>query len=941
MSQSALLLQVSRTLLGRQLVTLSDRQLLERYVAGRDSNAFAALMVRHAGLVHGVCRRVLHDSHLADDVFQATFLLLSRKAASLRQSELVANWLFGVARRLSLKLQIKRERATKHERRIAAMKPESRSVQPWDDLLKILDEELERLPACYRRPLIACYLGELTHDEAAMQLNLSERTLRRRLTKGRELLRVRLNARGASLSVVVAAVAANTAKVDANVIDAAMCAISSGSTTANIASLAATSAQWTTAFKIRIGIAAILTVSLLVGGFARPKSPQAPATASRPDEKPKAVERRDRFNDPLPPGALARLGTVSLQHGGTVERFSFSPDSKTLLSIGNGIIRRWQVDAGHETEQFDLREAGRKVLQCALSPDGKTAVASYADEQNVPKSVKVFDTATRRRIREYSIPAGASQIIDMSGRLIIADGEKIDLWDENADRIEMSVPYVKGPGYLRMSSANDKLVVCDAKHLIRIFDRKSGKELRSFGAEAESTLKSHWVSPDGKWLLSRGYTLGKMTPVKNNLSSQQLIDDRFVRVWDLDKGELVGNLNPSAFANMVLSVSPDSRTALVVSTNEKFRHAIEWWDIATSKRVATWPDDLPSCARLGLSPDQKLLAFASSDGTIHLYDVASQKEIRPAAFHEGVVWQASFSSDGKSVRTLGRDRIVIDWNVENGSPIRRWREAESNAGAFTYSANCRYRVRLDPSPNGRIIVWDLEKDRLVRDFGPYRPWRGINLSNNGRYFTFVSTVGQKHSLERWDVESGKLLIQFEVEVPENERAKVSGGQLPLAIWDVPGNRYLLVCNGETQMYDGQTGRKLSYWKLPDLNESASPIYRHRWVIPSPDGRFVADSLTGSRVIQIYEIDTGKMARHLDVGDSVKGLKYSPDGKLLAMTVGDQLQSIIVCDVASGRKKLELKNCGRGDIKCLAFSPDGRKLLSGSEDCTALIWEIEP
>jgi hypothetical protein len=185
----------------------------------------------------------------------------------------------------------------KHERRAAAHRSEAQSVQPWDDLLQILDEELERLPGCYRRPLMACYLRELTQDEAASQLALSVRTLRRRLANGRELLRQRLAARGVGLSVVLGASVASSGKVEASLIDAAMAAIISNSIAPEVTGLAATTMQFTTALKIRIGMIAVLAMSVLVGVLASPMRPQVPGDRPRP--KPKLLPGNRRAARPL------------------------------------------------------------------------------------------------------------------------------------------------------------------------------------------------------------------------------------------------------------------------------------------------------------------------------------------------------------------------------------------------------------------------------------------------------------------------------------------------------------------------------------------------------------------------------------------------------------------------------------------------------------------
>ncbi|MCE9561074.1 MAG: sigma-70 family RNA polymerase sigma factor [Planctomycetes bacterium] len=174
-----------------------DRALLDRFVDERDETAFAALVGRHARMVYGVCKRAVRDEHLAEDAFQAVFLVLARNPAGMAASASVGGWLFGIARRVGLAARRHEERQL---RRRATVRSPVNGESNFDDLLQVLDEELARLPEDYRAPLIACFLEERTQDEAAKHLGWSLSTLRRRLDHGKELLRGRLTRRGATLA---------------------------------------------------------------------------------------------------------------------------------------------------------------------------------------------------------------------------------------------------------------------------------------------------------------------------------------------------------------------------------------------------------------------------------------------------------------------------------------------------------------------------------------------------------------------------------------------------------------------------------------------------------------------------------------------------------------------------------------------------------------------
>src|SRR5262245_50618548 len=170
---------------------LKDEALLKSFVLHRDDAAFETLVRRHGPMVMGVCRRVLRDRHHAEDAFQATFMVLIRKAASLARRERLVKWLYGVAQRTALeaKKQAARRRAKEHD---AMSQPKAVRDETFDDLLPYLDRELSRLPDKYRLPIILCDLEGKTRKVAAAQLGVPEGTLSTWLMRGREALAKRL-----------------------------------------------------------------------------------------------------------------------------------------------------------------------------------------------------------------------------------------------------------------------------------------------------------------------------------------------------------------------------------------------------------------------------------------------------------------------------------------------------------------------------------------------------------------------------------------------------------------------------------------------------------------------------------------------------------------------------------------------------------------------------
>jgi RNA polymerase sigma-70 factor (ECF subfamily) len=180
---------------------LSDGQLLERFARCGDQEAFTALVRRHGPMVFGVCRRVLRDGPDAEDAFQATFLVLFRRARSLRRGGSVANYLYTVAYHVALRARADAARRQRQERQVLDMpRAESQVEDVWRDLQPVLDEELNRLPEKYRAPVVLCYLEGKTNEEAARLLRCPTGTVKGRLARARDLLRARLARRGMALS---------------------------------------------------------------------------------------------------------------------------------------------------------------------------------------------------------------------------------------------------------------------------------------------------------------------------------------------------------------------------------------------------------------------------------------------------------------------------------------------------------------------------------------------------------------------------------------------------------------------------------------------------------------------------------------------------------------------------------------------------------------------
>ncbi len=283
--------------------SLPDGTLLEAYVHSKDKPALTVLVQRHSTMVWGVCRRILGAGQDAEDAFQATFVVLVRKAASIREREKVSNWLYGVAQQTAVRMRALRARHSGREKQVAAMPECAESERHLStDLTAILDQEVSRLPDKYRTLIVLCDLEQKSRSAVAQQLGCPEGTVAGRLARARTLLADRLTRRGVPTSAAV--LAAVFAALPASAAPAALITSTLQSATSGV--LSATVAVLTNGVlkamflnKLKMGVVILLAaLSVGAGGllvYATTKSPAvepipiaAPAPVPDKEQKPAA-----------------------------------------------------------------------------------------------------------------------------------------------------------------------------------------------------------------------------------------------------------------------------------------------------------------------------------------------------------------------------------------------------------------------------------------------------------------------------------------------------------------------------------------------------------------------------------------------------------------------------------------------------------------------------
>jgi RNA polymerase sigma factor (sigma-70 family) len=564
----------------------TDGQLLQRFLGAGDDTAFAALVRRHGPMVLGVCRRVLGHEQDAEDAFQATFLVLARKAASIVPPEAVGHWLYGVAYRAAQKAREAAARRRAHERQAGLRRPEERS-RP-DDRCDDLDREITRLPDIYRAPVVLCALQGLSRQEAARRLGCPEGTLSSRLAKARRLLAKRLGGPG---TVVAALVAGRATQAAAPMLFTCAAAAAAGdAVSAGVDLLARGVLNAMLLAKIRTVVTVVFVACTLVAGVAALAFGRTAEPAREPGaEVPKSVAPAEAV------GARRFEG-----HTDGVMVVAFSPDGKQVLSggacygDGDPTVRLWDVATGKELRKLEGHTGG--VYSLGFLPGGKTAVSGGAEG-----TIRLWDLETGKELKRLEGHEGTVYGLAVSpdGKSLLTGGEDatVRLWDlaggQEVRRFEGHTDKVRAVAF----SADGKQALSGGvlrDPTLRLWDVATGKELAKYTSDSEG-IASVAFSPDGKLALA-GCMDNVVTLLKLSDGSQTRLEGHTKQI------------HGAVF-------TPDGKRVLSASYDQTVR----LWDVATGKELCRFFGHLNWVWPVAVSPDGKYGLSGSLDKTIRLW----------------------------------------------------------------------------------------------------------------------------------------------------------------------------------------------------------------------------------------------------------------------------------------------------------------------------------
>ncbi len=658
----------------------------------------------------------------------------------------------------------------------------------------------------------------------------------------------------------------------------------------------------------------------------------------------------DRYGDPLPPGAVARLGTVRFRAPDEADALAFAADGKTIAVSSRGGLFLFEADGGKRIKRLaDYAFAGRQQNTLAFSPDGKRLAYSgqvWVSDGKVSRRtksvVRVWEWAGEEKPREY-------------------DAEHV-IW-------------------LGWSQGSEPLAVCLEKGAVALRELASGKSRR-------------FECPDLRRPELSDYVTCVCAPAGQTLA---VVDEQnTIHVWDTATGAERCTVSPTKDDTLRgLALSPEGRHLATLQQGgaSPYQYAVHIWDARAGRALRTMAADHKHMTTLAFAPDAKTLATAGWDG-IRCYDVATGRERSRSEGEGSNTEKIAFSGDGQTLAALQRYSGAFHlWDVATGKRNAEPVGHTSRPHGTSFSPDGR---RLASGSDGTIHIWDLATSKSLRTIHRDRSVRRVEFSRDGRslfstwtdenlWISDAATGEQQHLIKLEDPErpetyqsawsmhlsaDGKTLVALSYYYAKKNGTGANYDDTLITGWDpitrkqlfrrrLPGRdwnavsedaRLLAVAypssefdkgpgQGPMRVEDLATGERLL--SFPHLEGQTWPLAF------APDGRLLASvnsnyrrvkegdpTSTGASLL-LWELATAAELLSLPLAAQYR-VAFSPDGRLLALTA--PLQEILVWDLAHGRELRRFKGFD-AEVSWLAFAPDGRRLVSGLADSTLLIWDV--
>jgi WD40 repeat protein len=650
--------------------------------------------------------------------------------------------------------------------------------------------------------------------------------------------------------------------------------------------------------KVFLLVISVLTTGLITLAQDGPVKPQI-GPKSAPELQPKDNAERvgkehmrnDRFGDALPPGAIARLGTVRLRHDSTVTSVAISSNGKIVASAGgeDQTVRLWD------------RGTGQELHRC-VGHRGEVSAVAFASKGDVLASAGADGTVRLWRAgKAVHVLKGRQGFVwcvsfSPDGKMLASAGKDgaVRLWEVATGKEVARLVGHQGEVYsVAFDSDGKRLASGGVDRSVRLWDVGNGKELRQFSNEGQVSCVA--FSPDGK-------ILGSQAPFK-------------VDLWDAANGALLGRLGTATVGDSYakFAFAPDSKSVaymtrqLSVLLPENDLITVSLFDVATGKEFRQFGRFGARVRGVAFAPDDKTLATGSGYA-IQLWDTDTGREVSPAEGHTSTVGGLAFSPDGNTLATAGQDRTVRLWDAATGRELHRLGGHQGMVWCVSFSPDGRRLVSgsLESAPNS-----DLRNRELLH---PLRIW---DAATGRQLLSWHANTGGMVQAVAFSPD-GKELASLGP--PSIENMALAGKQV-IEFWDPESGKQLRrIAGSPGNLAIGEWGRAMAY---------------------APNGKALAVGGQGEGAPEVWLLDplTGKVQHRLG---AVKGnysyhcLAFSSDGKMLASASRDR--TVRVWDVATGKESVQLKG-HQGGADAVAFTPGAKYLVTGGVDKTVRLWNL--
>ena len=666
-------------------------------------------------------------------------------------------------------------------------------------------------------------------------------------------------------------------------------------------------------WRLQVAGAALVAIGILVVVLREPGS-------SNNLERP-LQDRKDLYEDALPTGAIARMGTLRLRRGAW--DLAFSPDGQTLASVAGDVLL-WDVATGKEIRSISTAGADYSVQ---YSPDGRALATAGSG------GVRTWDVATGKMIAQMDtrgrLGFGSVAYSADSTRLASGGQDCISLFDAatGAEKLHLEWPQPSPPGTVRHTAVPPPSYAPDGRtvavgiwdHSVRVVDLETGRELLSLVGHS-GDVQCIAYSPDGKeiasaaadrtvrfWDSATGRELFQLTgdlpksfrKLAFDRAGGRLIfagDLNSVQIWDIARRAKIRDIRAPADSIYTVAWSPKGDLIATASISSSIR----LWELD----AGAGPSKEPAAHQgtilcLDYSPDGRILASGSHDESIRLWDAESGKGIRTLVGHRGPVRGIAFSPDGTRLASAGMDKTIRLWDPKTGALVS------------TVEGSSQGILALAFSPDGHTVatggfdrtlrLWDIDRGWTPRVLGVHgERVSSIAFSGDGKK---VATACWDGHVRAWDVASGALVMDVS--------AHGAAAQQPAGIVfphgpPVGASGVAFLADGKTLVSVGLYDESARFW---DVGRGTS--------------------------VSTFSLPSGAESYH---GES--SLAVSRDGRRMALW-GSSDTRIRLWSILSGREiagfQTEMGGLNSSGA-AMVFSPDGTRIATGTNTTTILEWD---